>query len=449
MKSRSNKTRGKWLLRAACAAAVCLVAAAILWQPLSSSKAASNTTLSAAEQLYRRPAPNYDLNTASGLANVRQATSAQIAAIDALKSSASAPNMQVRWNDFSGSPDAMYDFASPAFSGTPEEAGRAFLSQNAAAFGISDAGDLRVFSQRAALGGYLIRFQQTFNGIPVQNGGIGLVMNANKQVIMASGPFFRNVTVNTVPSISADQAVAAAAADLGQLSFNMPSHISNLLQPGLNNLTQQASPISNLQPSLGIYPTADGYKLVWKVGKFSTNPFGLYMVTVDAHTGQTVARKDFVNFQTTPGAETADIYPKYPQIDASLKDNSVISTCPGPFGPAPCGQERVTLRSFDPSNRVSGLNGTLTGTHALVNNALAGCRAGRTPGRDQCILFCHLSDRICRLPACNRRQHGHWRRCFPGRLSKQDRASRRDGPHPKYLYGDRRHRRRFAEPDRP
>lgn len=372
MKSRSNKTNRRSFLRAACAAAVCVVAAVILWQPLGSSQAATNTALSPAEQMYRRPAPNYDLNAASGLANVRHATSEQLAAIDALKTSASAPNMQVRWNDFSGSPDALYDFASPAFSGTPEEAGRAFLTQNAAAFGISDAGDLRVFSQRAALGGYLIRFQQTFNGIPVQNGGIGLVMNANKQIIMASGPFFRNVTVNTVPTISADQAVAAAAADLGQFSFNMPSHISNLLQTGLNNLTQQAAPISNLQPSLGIYPTADGYKLVWKVGKFSTNPFGLYMVTVDAHTGQTVARKDFVNFQTTPGAETADIYPKYPQIDASLKDNSVISTCNGPFGPAPCGQERVTLRSFDPSNRATGLNGTLTGTHALVNNALAG-----------------------------------------------------------------------------
>ncbi len=61
----------------------------------------------------------------------------------------------------------LYDFASQPLSGTPEEAGRAFISQNAALFGVSDVNDLRVFSNREALGGKMIRFQQTFNGIPV------------------------------------------------------------------------------------------------------------------------------------------------------------------------------------------------------------------------------------------------------------------------------------------
>ena len=91
------------------------------------------------------------------------------------------------------------------------------------------------------------------------------------------------------------------------------------------------------------------------------------MVTVDAHTGEVVARKDFVNFQTAPGQHTADIYPKYPTITDELKNKGIISDCNG----TPCGQERVTLRSFDEQNLVTGLNGTLTGTHALVNNALA------------------------------------------------------------------------------
>src|SRR5436190_1751584 len=196
-------------------------------------------------------------------------------------------------------------------------------------------------------------------------------MNANNQVIMASGPYFRNVTVNTTPTISANQARAAANADLNQFAVNIPSAVGNLIQPALNGIGSQMSAVNNLPPTLGIYPTADGYKLVWKIGKFSTNPFGLYMVAIDAQTGQTVERKDYASFQNPPGAETADIYPKYPQIDASLKDNSIISTCNSPNGPAPCGQERVALRSFDPTNRASGQNGTLTGTHALVNNALA------------------------------------------------------------------------------
>ena len=341
--------------------------------PVSSTQAASNQTADLM-QIYKRPAPNYDLNLSRNLAGLRQASGEQLAALENLKASANSANANVRWNDFSGSPDAIYDFASQPLSGTPEEAGRAFLSQNASLFGLSDLNGVQLFSAREALGGHLVRFQQTFNGVPVRDGGVGLVMNGNKQVIMASGPFFRDVNVNTDPSISAEQAKAAAAADLNQFSANLPSYITNLLQTGLGMLTEQTAVINDYQPQLGIYPTADGYKLVWKVAKFSTNPFGLYLVSIDAHSGETIARKDFVNFQQAPSALpfTADIYPKYPTITPELKDQSIIKNCTNAQGiVAPCGQERVKLRSFDPSNAATGLNGTLTGTHALVNNALA------------------------------------------------------------------------------
>ena len=367
MKSINRTTKRNSATRLAFAIAVSFITiGAVLWLSSGGSNVAASAT-PGIQEIYRKPAPDFDLNAAQGLTNVRSATGEQLSALTTLRTASNAPNMRMRWNDFGGSPDVVADFASQPFAGTPEEAGRAFLSENSAAFGISDMNDLRVFSERTALGGNLIRFQQTFNGIPVTDGGVGLLMNGNKQVIMASGPFFRNVTVNTQPSISAEQAATLADADLNQFKANLPSYISNLLQPGLNLLSQQASAVSNLPPTLGIYPTADGYRLVWKIGKFSTDPFGLYMVTIDAHTGETIARKDFVNFQTNPGQETADVYPKYPQIDDNLKNNSIISNCNG----TPCGQERILLRSFDPSNRVTGLEGTLVGTHALVNNALA------------------------------------------------------------------------------
>jgi len=337
--------------------------------PVGKTQAAVNNapTVSSLTNLYRRSAPNFDLNLSRSLQNLRQATGAQINALNTLKSATDAPNMTVRWNAFGGSPDVVYDFASQSFQGTPEEAGRAFLTQNAALFGISDINNLRGFSQKDALGGHLIRFQQTFNGIPVKDGGIGLVMNANNQIVMASGPYFRDVSVNTQPTLSAEQAKSVVNADLNRFNVNLPGNITNLLQAGYQNLTQQAAAVNNIAPQLGIYPTADGYKLVWKVAKFSLNPFGLYMVAIDAHSGELVERKDFVNFQQAPGSETADVYPKYPSITQELKDQGIISDCGG----TPCGQERVTLRAFDPTNRTTGLLGTLVGTHALVNNALA------------------------------------------------------------------------------
>lgn len=338
-------------------------------QPMS--QAAPTTQLDPVAAQYLRPAPNFDLNESLNLAGMRTPTSQQLTALEALKTATNAPRMSTRWNDFGGSPDVLYDFASRQYSGTPLEAAQAFINENAALFGISEANSIRLFNHTEALGGNLFRFQQVFNGIPVENGGIGLVLNSQNRVVMASGPFFRDVAVNTEPTISAEQAKAAASADINSFAADIPGHVADLLRPGLQMLSEQASVVESVPPTLGIYPTAAGYRLVWKIAKFSTNPFGLYMVSVDAHSGEIIARKDFVNFQTAPGQETADIFPKYPTITQELRDQGIISTCPGPLGPTPCGQERVTLRAFDPSNRTTGLNGTLTGTHTVVNNALA------------------------------------------------------------------------------
>jgi len=331
------------------------------------SASSNQDSVASLSQFNQRSAPNFDLNESLNSAGLRQATSQQLSAFENLKQATNAPNAKVRWNEFGGSPDVIYDFASQPSQLAPEDAARAFLSSNSALFGVSDVSTLRVFTNREALGGHLIRFQQTVNGIDVKDGGIGIVMNADKQVIMASGPHFRDVNVNTTPTLSVEQARSAADADLQQFQFSYPGQAAQLLQTGLGLISEQAAAANNIEPKLGIYPTADGYKLVWKVAKFSTNPFGLYMISVDAHTGAIVARKDFIHFQQAPGQETADIFPKYPDITDELKNQGIISVCNG----VPCGQQRVTLRKFHPSNRVTGLNGTLTGTHALVNNALA------------------------------------------------------------------------------
>ena len=370
MKSTSRTSKDGVFRLAISIGVAAAIVGAIFSLPFGTSKAAPGVS-ETVKELYKRPAPNFDYNASLNLPNVRQATSAQLQALNDLKAAANAPNMTTRWNDFGGSPDVMYDFASQPYSGSPEEAARAFVNANAALFGVTDMNNFRTFSSRDALGGHLVRFQQTFNGVAVENGGIGVVMNANNQVIMVSGPFFRDVAVNTQPSLPADQAKPAADADLNRFYVGMPTAATNLLQNGLAILSQQLAAVENIPPTLSVYPTVDGYRLAWKVAKFSTNPFGLYMVTVDANSGAILGRKDFAAFQTTPGAETADIYPKYPQIDANLKDNSIISTCTTAGRQHPCGQERVNLRAFDPSNRVSGLNGTLTGTHTVVNNALA------------------------------------------------------------------------------
>ncbi len=365
MARKAEHSRRDMMKRLTVIVVLCAMVAAALCLPFGKTEASSNTSNPNAG-IYKRLVPDFDLNGTRNLTGLRTATSAQLSALQALKSQANAPQMTVRWNDFAGSPDVLYDFASQAFSGTPEEAGRAFLQQHAAIFGISNVADLRLVSNKQALGGNLLRFQQTFGGIDVKHGGIGLVMKDNR-VIMASGPHFNNVNVNTQPTVSAQQARQLVDNELSRFRINLPSNISNLMQRGLDILSQQVAAVSNLEPRLGIYPTADGYKLVWKVATFSTNPFGLFLTEIDAQTGEMVSRKDFIDFQSPVHPMTADIYPAYPTITQELKDQSIISDCNG----TPCGQERVNLRAFDPQNVTTGVNGTLTGTHALVNNSLA------------------------------------------------------------------------------
>ncbi|HEV2914721.1 MAG TPA: M36 family metallopeptidase [Pyrinomonadaceae bacterium] len=343
--------------------------------PFESSAAAIDAARTAKFNLYARPAPNYDLNVAQKLKPARTATRQQLEAIEGLKSASQSSRMTVRWNDFGGSPDTLMDFASAAFGGTPEEAGRSFLTANAAAFGIQNIADLRLVSEREALGGHLLRFQQTVGGIDVANGGVGLVLNSNNQVIMASGPLFRDVNVNTTPTLSAEQARQKVDADLARFRVSLSQQVQELLRPGLEALSKQFAAVENLEPRLGIYPTANGYRLVWKVARYSTNPFGLYLHMIDAHTGEIVSRQDFMNFLQNPtNGEpfTGDIYPKYPEITKELKDEGKISVGVRPDGTTgPLGQVRATLRKFDASNMATGVNGTLTGTHALVNNILA------------------------------------------------------------------------------
>src|SRR5215211_5837864 len=233
MKHTSKTLRTKGVFRFA----ILLTAAAVIFGamvslPFDTGKAASGAS-EIVKELYKRPAPNLDLNASLHLPNVRQATSAQLSALSNFKASVNSPSMTTRWNDFGGSPDVMYDFASQPYSGTPEEAARAFVTQNAGIFGVTELNNFRVFSSRNALGGHLVRFQQTFNGVAVENGGIGIVMNANKQVIMASGPFFRDVAVNTQPALSADQARTAAENDLKRFYVALPAAATSLLQNGL------------------------------------------------------------------------------------------------------------------------------------------------------------------------------------------------------------------------
>ena len=107
--------------------AAAAILGAMVSLPLDTGKAAPGAS-EIVKELYKRPAPNFDLNTSLHLPNVRQATPAQLTALNNLKASVNSPGMTTRWNDFGGSPDVMYDFASQPYSGTRTVGGSSTVS---------------------------------------------------------------------------------------------------------------------------------------------------------------------------------------------------------------------------------------------------------------------------------------------------------------------------------
>lgn len=311
--------------------------------------------------IYARAVPDIDTNLTAPV--TRAATSQQLAAADNFKATLG-PKATVRWNNFSGGTDVVMNFHTPPSMDTPENTARSFIDANSALFGVG-SDSLVLDRQSEALGGYLVRFQQVSNGLDVANGGIGVLMNSQKQIRMIMGSPFRDVNVATAtPSIDGAAAAAKAIADIGRYANSNPA-MTSAMAPGLDTLAQQLTPALRA-PKLNIFPTADGYRLAWDVITLSKDPFGLYLTQVDANTGEILYRHDVERRQQSPIPYQADIYPSTPGI-ANYDTGALALDANG----EPVGLTRVQLRGYDPGMNVTSVNGTFTGPHALVQNALA------------------------------------------------------------------------------
>lgn len=317
--------------------------------------------------MYRKPVPDYDLNLAQAASRLPSAT--QVRALDALKAERRDSEITARWDKATGSLDVVYDFAAASSTLDPESAARAFLDANDGLFGIADTATLRLESNVEALGGNLLYFQQTYNGLDVAGGGIGVVMDGERRIKMLSGPFHRGLSLDTVPGLDSAAAVAAAQADLATYQVPWVGGVAEVLNPALDHLAAQLGPLAAPYPELNVFPTPDGARLAYTFLLWSRNPFGMFKYQIDAATGAVLAREDHVRYQQAPLPFTGDIYPTYPTITQELKDEGTISV--DPATQTPLGQLRIGLRNFDPSNVATGVNGTLTGLHAHIENALA------------------------------------------------------------------------------
>ncbi len=331
------------------------LAALMIFSPFPTRSAGGGTGIDP----HRSAIPNIDVNaTAAGL---RTATAAQLSAIDQFKS-AYGSQATIRWNAFAGSPDIIRNFHTGPSNDTPENVARSFVAANSTLFGV-DPSSLALADQKEALGGYLVKFQQTAGGVNVVNGGLGFLMTRNKEIRLVMGSTYRSPNVTSAPLLTAQAATASAQADIVRYAATLPSGFEQTVKPAFDALQQEIAPILRA-PKLNVYPTANGYKLAWNVISFSRNPLGLFVTQIDASNGKVLARENKVLSQN-PLPYTADIYPNHPEL--ANPDTGELKL----EGGQPAGLLRVQLRAYNEGTNATGVTGTLTGPHALVKNVLA------------------------------------------------------------------------------
>ena len=335
--------------------AVLAVIAAILFALYPTRVSEANSSNNAG--LFKRPVPNVDVNLTATV--TRLASAAQQQALNDFKSTYG-DRVTVRWDNFAGSPDVIMGFHTAPSSDTPENTARAFIDSNSALFGVTSAA-LVLDDIKEGMGGYMLRFKQKIAGLEVAGGGLGILMNRDKQVRMVMGSTFRDVSAPSTPTLTAAAATVRIQNAIAQYGSTRLAAQQHLIDPALNAIAAEVAPVLR-EPRLNIFPTADGYKLAWNTITFSRNPFGVFRSQIDAETGDILYREDLVRYQLP---YTADIYPSTPGI--ANYDTGALKLING----EPDGLTRVFLRGYNPGMNLTAVEGTMSGPHALVKNVLA------------------------------------------------------------------------------
>jgi hypothetical protein len=343
---------------AAAVGMIALVVTSVVFFPAAPAQAASTPEL---PQINQRTVPNIDTTLTATVTRV--ATSLQQQAVNNFKATYG-DQTTIRWNNFAGSPDVIMGFHTDPSSESPENAARSFINANSALLAV-DGSSLVLDDVKEGMGGYMLHFKQQAAGIDVAGGGIGILMTQDKQIRMVMGSPFRDVSAGSQPALTAAIATAKAESAINQFASSTFSAYEHLMKPGLDAIAAEVAPVLRA-PRLNIFPTADGYKLSWDVITFSRNPFGLFRTQIDASTGEVLRREDMHRKQQQdPLPYTADIYPSTPGI--ANYDTGALKLVNG----EPEGLTRVQLRGFNPGMNLTAVDGTLSGAHALVRNALA------------------------------------------------------------------------------
>lgn len=201
----------------------------------------------------------------------------------------------------------------------PRDIARDYLTQNAAQFGVSaaDVADTTVTSQyvTAGTGVTHVNLNQRYNGLDVAGGHVTVNVGADKQVKYAAGRLLKVApATSTTPTLSVTGAVESAADELG---LEEPERLSVVQRKGAETtLTDGGISSAPIGAKQVFHPVGDELRLAYQVTIDDATDSHLWFVTIDARTGEELARDDWTDhddldeLESRLGREGAPAAPK-------------------------------------------------------------------------------------------------------------------------------------------
>ncbi len=260
--------------------------------------------------------------------------------------------------------------ASPLLSGPSDDRTatlRAFLSANAAAYGLSEAqvADLSAVTDHMNPAGDMgwAELEQRFNGIPVFQGLLRGGFTAKGELVATTGILAEGIdasTLATTPSMGAAQAVSMAAATVGwtidqSALVETPSLVEGQVRFGA------AGPASESNAWLVYFPLQAGVaRLSWATQTIG-DPDG-FLTVLDAETGTMLFRKNLTNYQAQ--SATYNVY-----TSDSPAPSSPTPALPGANYQAPMvSRQNITLIGNEAPNTFNNLGWITDGNNTTDGN---------------------------------------------------------------------------------
>ncbi len=175
---------------------------------------------------------------------------------------------------------AEYHTNKQVFSGSPEEIARQYLRLYHQTFGLTpNVGELALQNVQSSPAGYHVRFNQTYENIPIFHGDVVVSINKSNQVtfVVNDSKSVSDVKTTTSSILATDATTIA-----------------------LRELNIKGKILHQEEPTLYILNEGNVSLLTYRTVISSNNPRGAWEIFVDANTGEIIKRTDINIYENQP-----------------------------------------------------------------------------------------------------------------------------------------------------